>query len=70
MDQTEWQTLPQAEKKRQLFLKQKHMLDQFLSTGAISEAQYQKSLSDLTVKMGMEEALRADETGQDSVFRV
>ena len=42
------------EKKRELYRKQKELLDTFLSHGAISRAQYDKSLGDLTVKMGME----------------
>ena len=44
--------LPPEEKKRQLYLRQKALLDQFLKTGAISQAQYEKSLGDLTEKMG------------------
>ena len=39
---------------RKLFLDQKHTLDTFLANGAITKAQYDKSLGDLTVKMGME----------------
>ena len=42
------------EKKRDLYLRQKELLDMFLEHGAISRAQYDKSLGDLTVKMGME----------------
>ena len=42
------------EKKRDLYLRQKQLLDTFLEHGAISRAQYEKSLGDLTVKMGME----------------
>ena len=42
------------EKKRQLYLRQKKTLDLFLEHGAISRAQYDKSLGDLTVKMGMD----------------
>ena len=41
-------------KKRDLYLRQKQLLDTFLERGAISRAQYDKSLGDLTVKMGME----------------
>ena len=41
-------------KKRDLYLRQKQLLDTFLEHGAISRAQYDKSLGDLTVKMGME----------------
>ena len=40
------------EKKRDLYLRQKELLDMFLEHGAISRAQYDKSLGDLTVKMG------------------
>ncbi len=40
------------EKNHQLFLRQKELLGRFLSTGAISKAQYEKSLHDLTLKMG------------------
>ena len=42
------------EQLKDLFLKQKHTLDLFLERGAISQAQYEKSLGDLTRKMGME----------------
>ena len=42
-----------TDKKKQLFLQQKQTLDTFLATGAITKAQYDKSLGDLTVKMGM-----------------
>ena len=40
------------EKKRELYLRQKHTLDLFLERHAISQAQYEKSLNDLTTKMG------------------
>ena len=39
------------QKNHELYLKQKALLDQFLSTGAISQAQHDKSLHDLTEKM-------------------
>jgi hypothetical protein len=42
--------------KKELFLAQKQLLDTFLQTGAITKAQYDKSLGDLTVKMGMQGA--------------
>ena len=42
-----------AEKKRDLYLRQKELLDMFLEHGAISRAQYDKSLGDLTEKMGV-----------------
>ena len=39
---------------RKLYLDQKQTLDLFLKNGAITRAQYDKSLGDLTRKMGME----------------
>ncbi len=48
-----WNELSHEEKNRELYNRQKHTLDQFLERGAISEAQYEKSLHDLTEKMGM-----------------
>lgn len=42
------------EKKKELYLRQKELLDTFLSRGAITKAQYEKSLGDLTLKMGMD----------------
>lgn len=50
-----WETLSPAEKKRQLYLKQKDTLDMLLTHRAITQAQYDKSLGDLTVKMGFSE---------------
>ena len=54
----EMQQLPLAqmtpeEKKHYLFLNQKKTLDLFLERGAISQAQYNKSLGDLREKMGV-----------------
>ena len=43
------------EQLRQLYLSQKQTLDTFLKNGAITKAQYNKSLGDLTRKMGMDE---------------
>lgn len=45
----------QDEKKKELFLRQKQLLDTFLEHGAISREQYDKSLEDLIVKMGVRE---------------
>ncbi len=42
-----------SDKKRELYLRQKQLLDTFLAHGAITRAQYEKSFGDLTVKMGM-----------------
>ena len=50
-----WAALTPEEKKIQLFLNQKHTLDMFLERGAISQAQYDKSLGDLREKMGVKE---------------
>ena len=44
------------EQLKMLYLNQKHTLDLFLERGAISQTQYDKSLGDLTRKMGMENA--------------
>lgn len=46
-DEIDWASLSEEEKKKQLFLKQKNTLDIFLERGAISHAQYDKSLNDL-----------------------
>ena len=43
------------EKKKELFQRQKQLLDTFLEHGAISREQYDKSLGDLIVKMGIRE---------------
>ncbi len=51
--QIQWETLSPEEKKKQLFLNQKRLLDTFLEKHAISKTQYDKSLSDLRGKMGM-----------------
>ena len=46
-----WTELSPEEKKRQLFLNQKALLDTFLEKHAITQAQYDKSLGDLREKM-------------------
>ena len=51
---TENSTVP-LEKNIELYLRQKRMLEQFLERNAISQAQFDKSLGDLTEKMGMQE---------------
>ena len=53
MEQYEWEKLSPEQKKIQLYLEQKKTLEAFLERGAISKAQFDKSLGDLTVKMGM-----------------
>ena len=42
-------------KQKELFRNQKQLLDTFLEHGAISRAQYDKSLGDLILKMGIKE---------------
>lgn len=51
---TDWRTMPPDERKRALFNKQKDLLDTFLSKGAIDRRQYEKSLSCMAEKMGIE----------------
>ena len=46
--------LTHKDKNRLLYLEQMKTLKLFLERGAISKAQYDKSIHDLTVKMGME----------------
>lgn len=53
-----WSTLSTAEKKLELFRRQKDLLDTFLSTGEISQAQHDKSLNCLIEKMGIKEDQR------------
>ena len=54
-DNEAWASLTPEEKKRQLYERQKAMLQAFLERNAISKEQYNKSLCDLTVKMGYRE---------------
>ena len=51
-----WSDLSAEEKKKRLYLNQKAMLEQFLEKHAISRQQYEKSLGDLTEKMGYGDA--------------
>jgi len=51
---TKQQPTTAEEKKRDLYFRQKQLLDTFLEHGAISQAQHDKSLGDVTEKMGME----------------
>ena len=50
-----WDGLTHEQKNHQLYLKQKELLDKFLERGAITQAQYDKSLGDLRQKMGESE---------------
>lgn len=49
---TAWDNMTHEQKNHQLYLKQKQMLDMFLEHGAISQAQHDKSLHDLSEKLG------------------
>jgi len=51
---SDWRSMPPDERKRALFRKQKDLLDAFLSRGAIDRRQYEKSLTCMAEKMGME----------------
>lgn len=53
MEINQWSELSPEEKKIKLFLEQKKTLDLFLEKGAITKAQYDKSLGDLRKKMGV-----------------
>lgn len=59
MEQVDWSTLSCEEKKKLLYLKQKELLDMFLERNAITKSDYEKSLGDLTRKMGMEQLLQS-----------
>ena len=50
-----WKAMSPAEKKLELFRRQKDLLDTFLSTGAISQSQHDTSLNCLIEKMGFDE---------------
>lgn len=52
MNQNNWESLSYEEKNKELFLRQCALLKQYLDTGAITQAQYDKSYHDLAEKMG------------------
>ena len=62
MDSLKWESLSPGEKKHALYLKEKELLDTFLQHGAITQAQHDKSLCDLTEKMGEGDG---NDTGRD-----
>ena len=49
---TAWENMTLEEKNHQLYLNEKELLDTFRQHGAITQAQHDKSLHDLTEKMG------------------
>ena len=50
-----WETMTPEQKQRELYARQVELLDTFLEHRAISQEQHDKSLHDLTMKMGYEE---------------
>ena len=54
LPKSDWQSLSHDEQQRALFRKQKDLLDTFLSHGAIDHRQYEKSLTCMAEKMGMQ----------------
>ncbi len=50
--QADWDSLSDEDKRRQLYINEKELLDTFLEHHAISREQHDKSLGDLTAKMG------------------
>ena len=54
MEQAQWEQCSPEEKRVQLYEKQKRLLETFLERGAITRRQFNKSLGDLTAKMGMD----------------
>ena len=65
IEETEYSVLSQDEKKLRLYQRQKNMLDNFLETNALTQAEYNKSLEGLARKMGMESIL-AESINKDS----
>ena len=61
IDNPAWRNLSYEEKNHALYLRQVDTLDMFLERGAITQAEHDKSLHDLTVKMG--EAKISDTNG-------
>lgn len=55
IEDSSWNRLSHEEKNRELFQRQKQLLDGFLERGAITQAQHDNSLHDLREKMGFEQ---------------
>ena len=62
LENVDYPSLSIDEKNKLLFLRQKERLDMFQEKGAISQAQYDKSLHDLIEKMGMASEIDSDTT--------
>ena len=63
--QQEFSELSPFEKKMNLFLRQKKTLDLFLERNAISQEQYDKSLSKMKESMGVEMFLNKGDNNDD-----
>jgi len=59
---TDWSHMTHDEQQRALFKKQKELLDEFLFRGAIDRRQYEKSLTCMAEKMGIQIPLTHEET--------
>ena len=55
IEDEKWSAMSHEQKNHELYLRQKALLDEFLEKGAISQQQHDKSLHDLTEKMGERE---------------
>ncbi len=65
MNNKDYSSLTPEEKKIDLYFRQKRTLNLFLERNAINKAQYDKSLGDLTEKMGMQEILKEQTEATD-----
>ena len=61
----EYSQMTPEEKRIDLYLRQKKLLEGFLERNAISKAQFDKSLGDLTEKMGMQGYRDGENHGKD-----
>lgn len=52
MEEQKWDSMTREQKNHVLFLREKELLDVLLEHGAITQAQHDKSLGDLSEKMG------------------
>ena len=64
-EQQEWEKLSAEEKRIQLYFKQKEVLDDFVARGTITQEQYEKSLGDMTEKMGMTQYMTRGKSHDD-----
>ena len=67
-EEKNWDAMDARERKKALFQKQQALLDTFLAHGAISKAQYDKSLGDIKEKMGFTD-IREERRSEDEQDR-